>query len=317
MLTYGSESTQRNPKLSRKLERINEQLQKGENLSEALAGDDYFPRLMPLMCRIGETSGTLPQAMGTLADYFETESKNRQSLLGVMIYPIVMTIMMIGVILLTVLYVLPSYARIFEAESLDLPLPTRILMSVSEFLPRYPWQTVGVFASVTLAICVFCGSDWGRRAIGCLKIKMPGLRAIARKRMNLRFCRSLAILLAAGEPLPQSVEMAGQTLGNPYLTPAVLSVCAALKTGRPLWVALSGVYYFDPLLVSMIQVGEETGRLPETLQKCAIYLQNETERDAAVLNRLAEPAVTLVLGLVLAFVMLSVILPTFALTGAM
>ncbi|MDR3239544.1 MAG: type II secretion system F family protein [Clostridiales bacterium] len=316
-ITGGQAIRQKDRRFQKRLAEIYERLLKGQSLSACYASVPFFPPLLSHMCRVGERSGRLPEVMETLADYYEHELKNRQSLQGAMIYPAIVSVMMIGVIILTLLFVIPSYAQIFEAEDLALPWPTQIMMSLSQFLTAYPAPSVmAAFASAAGPIAFF-KSGKGKMAIEFLKARLPGLKGFCRQTMNLRFCRCLSIMLGAGETLPAAVETAGQVLGGSYFTPIFQSIRVSLEEGRPFWATLTQFDCFDPMLTNMARIGEETGQLAETLQKCAAYFQNKSDHNTALLNRLIEPGVILVLGVVLGFITLSVILPTFTLTSAM
>ena len=294
-------------RLKRMLMDIHEHSLGGKSLSECLKLAPV-PLLMPALCRIGEESGRLNESIRQMADYYETEFKNKQSVTGALIYPAAMAVMMFAVMILAVVHVLPNYAAMFEAEDIPLPLPTRILMDGSYFILD---NSVFILLSAilfALLVFLFLRSPRGKIVTGFIKLRIPFWRL----GMNLRFCKCMAMLLSAGKPASEAIYIIRDAIGNAYLDNTFSYMTLCLKQGRQLSNLLTEVKHFDFMLINMVEIGEETGSLCQPLSQCAQYYQIEQDRAYALLAKLAEPVIMIFLGAVLALIMLSIILPTYA-----
>jgi type IV pilus assembly protein PilC len=220
--------------------------------------------------------------------------------------------MMLAVMVLAVVYVIPNYAAIFEAEGIDLPLPTRILMTAGYIVSDYGVLILAALIMIALLILAFLRSKQGRLLTGFIKSRIP----LWRLGMNLRFCQCLSMLLAAGQPAHEAVNIIREAVGNAYLDRVFLNISAGLRQGRRLSALLASAKYFDLMLIRMAETGEETGNLSKPITQCSKYYQAEQERASALYAKLAEPVIMIILGSMLALVMLSIILPTFDLVNA-
>ena len=290
---------------------IRERSLRGDSLSDCLKFSPV-PRFCSAMCRVGEGSGRMPEAIGQMADYFEREYKNRRAAAGALLYPAILSAMMFSVMILAVVYVIPNYAAIFDSVGVALPLPTRMLLSAGDFLFDYGAAALAAAFATAALIVWFLRTKRGKALKGFLLSRIP----LWRIDMNLRFCKCMSMLLGAGAPMTESVEITREAVGNTYLDGAFSSIITGLRQGRAFSAALADAECFDPMLINMAQIGEETGSLVKPLSQCAAYYQAEQDRASALFAKLAEPAIMVLLGAALAFIMLSVILPTFELVNA-
>jgi len=185
-------------------------------------------------------------------------------------------------------------------------------MSAGDFIFNYGILALtAVFAAAVCAIAFF-RTKRGKTLMGFIQLRMPPWRLS----MNLRFCKCMSMLLDAGLPALESVDITRGAIGNTYMDRTFLAIITGLKQGRKFSPLLSEAKYFDPMVVNMIQTGEETGGLGRPLTQCASYFQTELDRVQTIYARLAEPVIMIILGSALALIMLSVILPTFELVNA-
>lgn len=286
-------------------------IMRGESLSGAFESTGAFPPFLCGLCAVGELSARLPQVANQLADYYEQRARSESELSAALVYPAVVTLMMLAVIVISVVFVLPGYARVFAASGVALPFITRMLMTLSGVLTDHAYAVLAVSAVMIAVSILFARSKPGRKTIANLQMLLP----VYRLQINLRFTQALCLLLSSGQPLSEAVPLCAQVLENERARRDLLDISAGLSAGRAFWELLASVKYIDPLFVGMARVGEETGRLPQSLDKCRHFFEHAHAHAIRRLNKLVEPAITLVLGLLLGLVMLAVILPTFALTN--
>jgi len=298
-------------RVKRMLTDIREHSLRGDRLSDCLKSAPV-PPLMPAMCRVGEESGKMAESISRMAEYYEREFKNRQSVTGALIYPAILAVMMFSVMILAIVYVIPNYSAIFESVGIELPLPTRMLISASGFVFNYGLIALVSAAAVILAISGFLQSVRGKTFKGFILLHIP----VWRLDMNLRFCKCMSMLLAAGLSAPESLNITREAIRNTYLDKIFLTMITGLKQGKKLSSLLADAGCFDLTLINMTGIGEETGSLAKPISECAAYFQAEQERVSSLYAKLAEPVIMIFLGSALALIMLSVILPTFELVNA-
>ncbi|MCL2571300.1 MAG: type II secretion system F family protein [Defluviitaleaceae bacterium] len=295
--------------LRRLMPKLNARVQQGQSFSDAIAALGAFPSFFCGFVSIGEATAKLPQVMEQLADFYDEQAKIKDGLTAALVYPIAVAFMMLGVIILAITFVLPGYSRIFAASGAPLPALTRGLMSMSEFLIHNATLVI-IFTIVTFIMAIiFATSKPGRGIIAQLALQFP----ITRQGINYKLTQGLHLLLSAGLPISQALPLTEDVMGNIQVKKDIANISAVLKTGKPFWVALSEVKYMDPLLVGLARVGEETGHMSQTIDKCQSYYANSYKQAIKRLNKLVEPVITLVLGIGLGIIMLAVILPTFEL----
>ncbi|MDR1914168.1 MAG: type II secretion system F family protein [Clostridiales bacterium] len=304
----------KNKRLQTILANIHKHLLKGDSLYAAI-NSSPFPKLIAGLCHVGELTGRLPDVFSNLADYYEKSDKSRGAMTGALIYPAIVAIAAFAVMIMSVIVVLPGYSSIFAAEGIILPLPTRILMSFGDFITDYGHLVIIALAILLLGLFSFSKTKKGLYFFGYLKAHLPIIRRLYLKIFNLRFCQGMAMTTSAGLTIVVSMGIMRGMLGNEYLNEYMEQIIKKLAEGDELSDALREVKFFDPLILSMTKIGENTNSLDETFEQCSSYFQADLERDTLVIGRLVEPAVTLLLGIVTAFIMLSIILPTFQLVN--
>ena len=299
--------------MSKVLGDVHKYVAQGESFSRALRETGSFPAFMCGYVDIGEKTGKLPHVFDQLADFYEELASREEELASALVYPAIVTVMMLGVIALSLMLVLPGYAEIFDASDMPLPFVTAQLISLSGFFAGNAAAVFFVFFAAAVLISVFLSSEPGKGLLARIKLKIP----IFRQSINLSIAQSLSVLLSAGISISEAMPICMKVIDNPRVMAYLKELSASINDGMPFWISLEKIPFIDRLFVSMAQVGEEGGCLPQTMEKCSAYFSSGHKHSVRKLNKLIEPAITLVLGTMLAFVMLAVVLPTFELAALM
>jgi len=288
-------------------------VEQGESFSKAIKGTGAFPAFFCGFVAIGEATATLPQVMEQLADFYDDRAQTRDELAAALLYPIVVSVMMLGVIVLAVTFVLPGYSRIFAATDTPLPPLTRSLIQISEFMASNALIVTGGFFVLIIVLFLSSRSASGRQVLAAAELRFP----LARLGINFRLSQALYLLLTAGLPVSQALPLAEDVMENICVRRDLSKISAQMGAGKPFWENLRDVPYIDPLMIGLARVGEEAGRMTQTMEKCQIYYSQAYKRALKRLSKLIEPIITLVLGVGLGIIMLAVILPTFELATVM
>jgi type IV pilus assembly protein PilC len=288
-----------------KLKEVQEHVMRGDGLSAALTATGLFPAFLCGLTAVGELTAGLPKVMEQMAEYYERQAQTQNELKAVMMYPAAVTVLMLLVMGIAAVYVLPNYGRVFAASDVALPAITQVLLGISDFLIAYPYGLLALLSLLAAGAVLLFKSETGDR----LKLFFP----IYRHLINLHFTQAMTLLLTSGQPLPSAIPICSLVLANKRARRDIAAAAVSINEGRAFWEALSPIRYMDDLLIGMIRVGEETGRLPQTLEKCQIYFAQSYRQSVNRTSKLVEPVITVILGLLLGFMMLAIILPTFAL----
>ena len=300
--------------LQKTLIQVRESINEGGSLAAALEQHPrVFSALFVNMARAGETSGTLPVVMLWLADLTERQLDTRNQITAKMYYPLFMLVIG-GLVLMALLtYVVPTVTTIFSHMSATLPLPTRILITVSDFLKAY-WWIMGLAAfGVFLAVERYRRTTRGARRFDLWKIRAPLVGKLALRMAMSRFTRTLGMLLHSDIPLLDSLEIARAVVNNTVLSDAIRHAQEEIREGATIAAPLQASGYFPPLVSHMISIGEKTGRLEEMLLRVADNYDNEVRSSVEGLTSLVEPVIIVLMAVVVFGIMLAVLLPIFEL----
>jgi general secretion pathway protein F len=285
-----------------------ESLRGGASLAEALESRaDVFRPLYIGMVRAGEAGGALGPALTGLANMMEKSERLTQTVRSALAYPLLVLILTGVSIAVLMVYVVPEFRPMFEDAGVDLPLATRIVVGVSDFTVDYGWL-------IALILLVGCGLAWssartpaGRQLFARLRLGAPLLGELTRRVETARFCRTLGALLRNGVSLLAGVEVAAGTLGNAVVADAARRATGPLSRGEGLARPLGASGCFPEMAVQLIEVGEESGRLPEMLEQVADVYDRETATAIERMLALLTPVVTIGLGVLIAFIIGSIL----------
>jgi general secretion pathway protein F len=303
----------KNPLLKKSLAQIREQVNEGKSLTEGMSN---FPQIFPPfylnMVRAGEASGTINLVLERLADFSENHQALMSKIKSAMYYPIVMLFVGSTVLFLLMTFVVPKITGIFTDMHQTLPLITIILIAVSDFLKSFWWLILILLAA---AIAVFkyttAGTEAGKRMWDNVKLKIPVWGQVNLKISIARFSRTLATLLQSGVPLLQAMEIVRNVVNNIIIGEAISKAGKGVEEGKGLSGSLTQNGIFPPLVTEMIAVGEQSGTLEAMLNRIATAYETEVQANIVAMTSLLEPLIILVMGLLVAFIVFSILLPIF------
>ncbi len=303
--------TTRNIYLQSALRQVVEYLSAGQSLTLALQHHPrIFPSLFVNLVQVGETSGSLDVAFKQIASYLELEEDTTKRVKSALRYPIFVISTLMIVIVVINFMVIPSFSKIFARFHEQLPLPTRILMGTSNFLVHY-WQIILLF--VTLGIVGFfylvrrtAKGEWYWHRF---QLKMPITGSILKRILLGRFCRTFALILKAGIPVTDGIRLVASAVGNAYVGGNIDGMHEGISRGESLTQAAANTGMFSPLVLQMLTVGEETGRIDESLMDVAEFYEREVDYDLKRLSDLLEPILLIILGAMVLVLALGVFLP--------
>lgn len=301
-----------NKKFKSALEDVYTEVQKGTQVSTAIRNHPkVFPSLMVNMVESGEMSGNLDNIMERLAIHYEKDAKINSRIKGAMIYPIALSVISVVVVIFLITVILPTFTGMFTSSGTELPLPTRILLGISDFIKDYWYIVIGAIVLLVFVINRYLSSTVGRYQFDALKFKLPVVKGSMDKIVTARFTRTLGSLLRSGIPLIDALELAGSVTGNVVIEEKVNYIASEVEKGETLGVALKRTPTFGPMVVSMIQIGEESGSLDQMLDKSADFYEQELEDAIDRLLKLMEPLLIVVMAVVIGFIVISMALPMF------
>ncbi len=289
---------------------VREKVIQGQSLSEAMnAHPGFFPDLYVNMVRAGELSGALEDILARLADYTEKQNALRNRIQSIMIYPAVMMLIGGSVLMFLLYYVVPQVMQIFTGLNKDLPLPTIILVRLNDFMQKYGLLIIVLLIGVIGAIKIFINTARGRLLYDKFKLKIPLLGGLLRKSAMARFSRTLGTLLSSGVPLVTAMDVVKDIVGNQVLAGIIDQAKEQVIEGSDLALPLGKSGLFPPLVTKMISVGERTGQIEEMLLRVAQIYEEDVEVTLSGMVSLIEPLIIVAMGLVVLFIVLSILLP--------
>ncbi|MFH2138835.1 MAG: type II secretion system F family protein [Candidatus Omnitrophota bacterium] len=303
------------PVLRAVITKVRQDVESGSSLSAAL---EKHPRVFTLlytnMVKAGETSGMLDEILDRLAGYLEKNTQLVRKVKSAMVYPSVVSCMAIGITLVLLLKVIPTFKEIFESLGGALPAPTQLLINVSDTLRYYFIYVVIGLAGFVFVIAKFIKTPVGRVKIDQLKLNMPVFGPLLRKVAVARFSRTLATLIRSGVPILGALEIVGKTAGNSVIEGAVDKARAGILEGESISTPLAKSRAFPPMVTRMISVGEESGELEKMLSKIADFYEDQVDAAVSGLTSLIEPLIIAFLGIVVGGIVVAMFLPIFKIT---
>ena len=308
---------QENITFQRILNGVRGSVEGGATLSASMKQyEKVFDPLYYNMVEAGETGGILDTILQRLSSYIEKNVKLKRAVQSAMIYPVAVLGIAGGVIILLLWKVVPIFTQLFNGLGVDLPLPTRIVIMLSDFVGSiYGLIIAAFFAGSVFALKSWYGTPQGRMAIDTIVLKIPLIGPLMRKIAVARFTRTLGTLISSGVPILEGLDITARTSGNAVVERAITQTRKAVEAGRSLVDPLKDTGVFPGMVTQMIGVGEQTGAMDAMLQKIADFYEDEV--DAAGKDRLTamEPIMIVVLGVVVGGIVISMYLPLFSLIG--
>ncbi len=291
---------------------VNRDLKRGMTLSQALSKHKVFPRLYINMVKAGEAGGILEPVLRRIASFLETTTTFKEEILSALVYPILLTLVGSGAIAVLMLYVIPRFAVIFEEMGQTLPLPTLILMNFSKTVASYWWIVVGVIVFAVYALKRYAATDDGRLNIDRALIRIPLVSKLQMRIYISRFSRTMGTLLKSGVPILTAIRISREVVGNQLISENLSVLEEGVRKGRGITIPLRESGVFPEVVLQMVAVGEEAGRLEDTFIKIAERFEAESRAMIKRLISFIEPAIILVMGLVVGFIVVSMLMAIFS-----
>ncbi|RII36131.1 type II secretion system F family protein [Clostridium chromiireducens] len=301
-----------NKKLREATGDINEEVAKGGVLSDAMRKyKDVFPELLISLVASGEASGNLDSIMLRMATHYEKENKVNNKVKSAMVYPIVLGMVSIGAIVFILTSVMPTFTEIFKESGTVLPWSTRFLLGLSDMIGNNWMFVIILIGACGFGLNIFLKTEEGKLTSSKVKLKLPVLKKLNQMMIVSRFTRTLSTLIASGLPLVEALKIVSEVTGNKVSEKVLLKIRDNVMRGESLYVSMRESEIFPAMLYSMIKIGEETGSLDDILNKTADFYDEELESIIQTSVALIEPILIVVMGLVIGFMIVSIMLPLF------
>ena len=301
-----------NPVLKKTINQLSESVQAGGTFSESLAlHPRIFNKLYVNMVKAGELGGVLELVLNRLADYQEKAQKLKNKIVSAMIYPVIVMCIAIGIMVFLLLFIVPKFETIFNEMlgGAELPAVTRLVTGASKFVQHNVLWLFGGGAAIFIAFKFWSNTKGGRKIVDRMKLSIPVLGDIQRKSAIARFSRTLGTLVTSGVPILQALNITKETAGNTVISEAIGKVHDAVKEGESIVQPLEASKVFPPMVISMVDVGEETGQLPDMLLKIADVYDDEVDNAVSAMTSLLEPIMIVFLAIIVGTIVLALFMP--------
>ena len=298
------------------ISQVTREVEAGNTLAESLARKEnqrVFDELYVNMVEAGEAGGILDDILQRLATFIEKAEALKRKIKGAMVYPaVVMTVAVLATCFMLI-FIIPTFARMFTGFGAELPLPTKIVMGLSSFLRSFWWAILGMLGGLAFGLQRYYRTEQGHMAIDRFLLRVPVLGDVIRKGAVARFTRTLGTLISSGVPILTGLEITARTSGNRVIQEAIMAARASIREGETIAAPLRTSNVFPPMVVQMISVGEETGALDDMLTRIADFYDAEVDTAVESLTSLIEPVMIVFMGSVVGGMVVAMYLPMFKL----
>lgn len=291
-------------------------VESGSTLADALSKHPaVFGDLFVNMVEAGEAGGVLDVILGRLATYLEKMNNLKRKVKSAMAYPAVVLVVTIAATVFMLVFIIPTFAKLYSDFGGDLPGPTKIVMTLSRFVTTRWWLILGVVFGLGFGIKKYHDTKSGKKNIDRLLLKIPILGQVLLKSSIARFTRTLGTLVSSGVPILEGLEITGKAAGNSVVKDAVMKTRASISSGQTIAGPLRDSEIFPPMVVQMISVGEETGALDEMLSKIADFYDEEVDAAVDTMTSVIEPVMIVLMGGIVGGMLVAMYLPMFKLVS--
>ncbi len=290
--------------------RVESRLNEGHSLGRAFSEEkDCLPEYYIQMVDVGEQSGNLEKVFIRLADSYDKATEVKNKVVSAVTYPIILSVLMLCVIVLLIAEVLPMFEDVLSSLGGEMPGITKVLMAIGSFISTYFYILIAIIAAAVITVIIMRQTKGGAEALDAMKLRMPIQKGIIKTMSCVRFSRSLSMLLRSGIGVAQSVRMTSATILNARIKSLVLKAADRIEKGETLKNALVSLGFFPELLLRILAVAESTGHTDDMLERAANIMEEELDAKLARLTTVLEPALILILSIIIGIVLISVILP--------
>ncbi|RYD34768.1 MAG: type II secretion system F family protein [Verrucomicrobiaceae bacterium] len=303
-----------NPVLRSTVNSLADSVQTGSTFSESLAQHPkIFNKLYVNMVKAGELGGVLELVLNRLAEYQEKAQKLKNKIVSAMTYPVIVVVIAMGIVVFLLTYIVPKFTDIFESMVSGgkdaMPALTKAVIGASDFVKGNLHIILGAGAGLWFGSKAYAATKGGRRTIDKLVLKLPLFGSVLLKSSVARFSRTLGTLVTSGVPILQALNITRDTAGNQTVSEAIMKIHDAVKEGESMVAPMTASKIFPAMVISMVEVGEETGQLPEMLLKIADVYDDEVDNSVTALTSLLEPIMIVVLAVIVAVIVLALFQP--------
>lgn len=288
------------------------QVQKGEILSTAMKRHKkIFPTLLVSMVEAGEMTGNLDSVLDRMSEHYVKEERINSKIKTAMMYPMVLSILIVVVVTFMLVFILPTFLRMFEGSGVPLPLPTKIVMAAGDIIKNYWYIIIAVVGVGIVLWKELMKQKSFRKNVQSILLKVPVMGPSLAKIATSRFTRTFSTLLASGISVIQALETSARVTQNEVVISGVETVVEDIKKGATISSRLKSVGVFPPMMISMVSIGEESGTLEVMLEKTASFYDDELEGSIARLVGLIEPVMIVVMAVIIGFIVVAMMMPMF------
>ncbi len=306
---------QSSPKFGHVIDDVLRSVEGGATLAESLENHPrVFGEVYIALVRSGEAAGVLDEVLSRLAENLEKEREFRNKVKGAMIYPVVIIVGMVAVGGIMMVFVIPKLLGLYQEFEAELPMATKILITISNLATRFWWITLLIIVVAVFSLRNFQKTPVGKKKIDRLKIQLPVVGGLIKMSIMAEMTRTLGLLVGTGISIIDALTIVSRAVGNSVYEEELQVAADRVEKGLPLGGTLAEYEDFPPVVPHMVSVGEETGKLDEVLTKLSQYFESESEQMVKGLTTLIEPLIMVVLGLGVGFLIIAVILPIYNLT---
>ena len=304
-----------NKVLRQTIKEVYSQVQTGAMLSQAMKKHrNIFPNLLITMVESGEMTGNLDSVLARMSEHFEKENKINSKIKGAMVYPTVLSVAAVGVVIFLLTFIMPTFTGMFTSSGVELPGPTKLLMAISDALKNYWYIFIIVIGGALFIIRRYIKTTTGKRQFDKFKLKIPVVGPSVTKIATSRFTRTLSTLMASGIPIVPAMETSASVTNHQVVIDGMEKVIEDVKKGLSISFLLKNMDFFPPMVISMVGIGEESGSMEDMLSKTADYYDEELDASIQKMLALLEPLLILFMGVIVGFIVISMMLPIFDMT---
>ena|SRR5664279_1905488 len=304
---------QRNPYFRTLLQNVRDRVRSGELLSEAFAEQKVFPKVYTTTILAGEKSGNLEEVMGRYISFQRLSLTFRKKLISSLVYPVLLVVMLVVMLVFLITFVVPQFANLYNQLGVELPPATVIMIAIGTNAQHYFGYLAAAAALAGFLFWRWAKSDAGSTQMDRFKLKIPLLGDVWLKYQVAIFSRMLSTLLSGGLPLVPAMQTSGESMQSRLISHGVDAAAVKVREGQPLAKSLESATVIPAMAVEMIEVGESTGSLPAMLNSVAEFYEEDVTNALATALALIEPVILVVMGILVAFVLISLYLPIFSL----
>ena len=305
------------PSFGRVIGEVTREVESGSTLSDALGKHrQVFDDLFRNMVAAGEAGGVLDEILMRLATYIEKADALKRKIQSAMVYPAVVLTVALGATSFMLIFIIPTFAKMFSDFGGELPLPTKIVLTLSNLLQHFWWVGLLILVAGFIAFQRYYATENGKRIVDGAMLKFPVLGDVLLKGAVARFTRTLGTLIASGVPILAGLEITARTAGNKIIAEAIMTARASIREGETVSAPLKTSGVFPPMVVQMISVGEQTGALDEMLTKIAVFYEAEVDTAVDTLTSIIEPVMIVVMGGIVGGMVVAMYLPIFDMVNA-